>query len=53
MKLAQAELDYDGGKRVGGFFRGMLGIEYQVKSGIIGEDEVWGQLKKLIVDSRA
>lgn len=52
MKLAQAERDRDGGGRVRNFFRGMLGIEYQVKSGIIGEDEVWGQLKRWIVDSQ-
>lgn len=49
MKLAQAESDRDGGRRVGDFFRQMLAIEYDVKSGKMSEEEVRGQLKASIV----
>ncbi len=48
MKLAQSELDRDGGDRVRGFFRAMLAIEYDVKSGKLPEEAVWGQLKRAI-----
>lgn len=48
MKLAQAELDRDGGQRVREFFETMIGIEYGVKSGTIAADNVWGRLKVAI-----
>ena len=40
MKRAAAEYEHDGGRRVGQFFRLMLSIEYDVKTGRISEDEV-------------
>lgn len=47
--IARDEISHDGGDRMRGFFGAVVHLDYSVKTGRIGADEVWQGLKREIV----